>query len=156
MRLTAPNWNTCPDGCQPRSWSGSVPTHNKETVMDLTRITLENLVGGGLEERFSDALDKTIENILDPNTEAKAKRKLVITVTIAPEESRGHAAVAVECETKLVAPKALLTRAYLGMDRRSGQLMACEDNPEQLQLELPEKQRPVAECIRPEIARQGE
>lgn len=54
--------------------------------LELNQMTLANLGGGAAVERFQEELQKVITNILDPNTEAQAKRSVVLKVTIKPEK----------------------------------------------------------------------
>jgi len=51
------------------------------------KITLSTLKGGALEERFQYELKKVLENIVDPNTEAKKQRKITIELILLPDES---------------------------------------------------------------------
>jgi hypothetical protein len=58
-----------------------------------TELTLANLAGGALLECASMELRKICENIQDPNCKPDAKRKLVISVLIEPDETRQMAKV---------------------------------------------------------------
>lgn len=53
------------------------------------KLSLVNLGGGAAVEMFDEALEKVLENILDPNTEAKTKRVITLKMTISPAENRG-------------------------------------------------------------------
>jgi len=46
----------------------------------MSQIDLASLAEGALQERFEQDLQKIAENIQDENTDAKAKRKLTITL----------------------------------------------------------------------------
>jgi hypothetical protein len=51
-------------------------------------LNINELSGGALSEKVNIELRKLAANILDPNTEAKAKRTMTIKITIAPNEKR--------------------------------------------------------------------
>ena len=99
----------------------------------MQELNLANLGGGAVLEKFADELEKTIENILDPNTEAKVKREVTIKVTISPTDTRTWGEIQIAATSKLAPTKAFVTRAYFGVD--NGRHIACEDNPEQLTLD---------------------
>ena len=54
----------------------------------IKNVNLSNFNNGALEEMFAEELKKVINNIADPNTEAKAIRELNIKIKIKPSESR--------------------------------------------------------------------
>jgi hypothetical protein len=49
---------------------------------------LSSIAEGGLQEKVDRALAKVTENILDPNTDTKKKRKVTINITLAPDDNR--------------------------------------------------------------------
>lgn len=56
-------------------------------------LSIPNLCNGGLVERLHGEMRRAVENILDPNTEAKKARKVTLTITIKPNEHRNMAEV---------------------------------------------------------------
>lgn len=57
--------------------------------MDKTiKLNLSAIGDGGLQEKVDKELEKVFDNILDPNTDVKAARKLVITLTMKPDDAR--------------------------------------------------------------------
>lgn len=93
-------------------------------------INLANLGGGAALEKFEDELSRVVENILDPNTEAKVKREIILKVVINPDIERRMGAVTVYASSKLAPPAAFKTRAYFGKDGQKA--LAFEDNPHQV------------------------
>ena len=93
-------------------------------------LTLANLGNGACVERFEEQLQKVIENITDPNTEAKTKRKIVLEVTFVPDRDRDIGAVTVSCQARLAPTVSFRTQAYLGRD--GDRYVAFEDDPKQL------------------------
>ena len=51
-------------------------TNNRDSIMRMAR--------GAFEERVDYEMDKVIQNILDPNTKATAKRKITLTMELTP------------------------------------------------------------------------
>jgi len=98
----------------------------KETV---PVVTLATLADGAASELFQSELERVLRNIQDPNTDAKQKRTITLTVTFAPDEEREIGAVSVKAAAKLAGLKGAKTHVYFG--RHQGQLVATEYNPKQ-------------------------
>ena len=103
---------------------------NKEDK-PMSEITLTNLGGGAAVEKFQEEFEKVVANIMDPNTDPKAKREVVLKVTIQPSADRDWAGMKIEAQAKLAPNVAYATRAFVGIDRQSGKASAFEDNPNQ-------------------------
>lgn len=54
------------------------------------KLDLSQIGDGGLQEKVDKELEKVIANILDPNTETKTARKLAITLTMKPDDTRSN------------------------------------------------------------------
>jgi len=113
-------------------------------------ITLANLKGGAVLERFEDELARVSENILDANCEAKVKREIILRIVIKPDAERRIAAVGIYASSKLAPPLTLVTHAVFGRD--GGKAVAFEDDPEQLTIEnfIESKQTTVAKLQKAE------
>jgi len=96
-------------------------------------ITLDNLKGGAVLERFEDELKRLAENVIDPNCEARAKREIVLRIVVKPDSERRIATIGIYAYSKLAPPLALVTRAFFAKD--GGQAVAFEDDPQQLTLD---------------------
>jgi hypothetical protein len=94
------------------------------------QITLGNLGGGAAVEKFEDELAKVIENILDPNTDAQAKRGIRLDVKIVPNCDRTFGKIEIVAQAKLAPAVAYETQAFFGK-AKSGDPVAYEDNPRQ-------------------------
>ncbi len=101
----------------------------------MAEITLTNLGGGAAIEKFQEELEKVIKNILDPNTDPKAKREVNLKVIIQPNAERNWVAIKIEALAKVAPNVAYATRAFVGIDRDSKRAVACEDNPNQLSID---------------------
>ena len=76
--------------------------------------SLDNLMSGAVSERFNDELQKVLQNVLDPNTDPKKKRKLQFVVTVAPNEKRDAAEFSVDVKASLAPPVPVSTSVYIG------------------------------------------
>lgn len=90
-------------------------------------INLEKFAGGALAEKFNMGLKEVLENIADPNTEAKKKRKLTVELTFNPDEERELSLVDILVKTKLEPPKAVATKILIDKDGQGG-IIASEYN----------------------------
>lgn len=93
-----------------------------EEAIDL--VTLSNLAEGALEELFQDSFQKVLDNIEDPNTDEKAKREIIMRVTVTPDGDRRHAKVSVGCTTKVCGVQAVKARLLIG--KHLGRMVARE------------------------------
>lgn len=100
-------------------------------MTDFPEVTLENLGGGAASERFTDAMREVVENVQDPNTDAKAKRRVVLTATIAPSEDREGAILSFDVQTKLASPKPQAGLIYMGR-KADGTYVAVANDPRQI------------------------
>ena len=51
-------------------------------------VELKDLVGGALQEQFSKAFDKVVENLQNPNTSYRNARKITIELKFTQNEAR--------------------------------------------------------------------
>lgn len=75
---------------------------------------LSEIAHGAVQVKLDRAMTAVAQNILDPNTTAKAKRKVTITITIAPDETRSTAQIEVGTKTTLAPEDSVATTALLG------------------------------------------
>jgi hypothetical protein len=88
-------------------------------------ISLDSLAGGALQEQIQDALKVVLENIKDPNTNYKTKRKLTINLTFASDDKRELAEVAMEVKPTLAAALPSTTRIIIDRDKE-GHVVCAE------------------------------
>ena len=77
---------------------------------------LSKIAEGGVQVKLNRALQQVADNILNPNTEAKKKRKVTITLTIAPNDKRDAADTLVEVKTSLAPETGVSSTMLLGRD----------------------------------------
>ncbi len=92
-------------------------------------LSLDTLAGGAVPEKFAHQLRIILENILDPNTEAEAKRTIEIKVTFRPDEDRQRIDTDVDFKAKLAPLKGDTGQVYVG--EREGEIVAVAYDPRQ-------------------------
>ncbi len=90
-------------------------------------INLEKFAGGALSEKFNMAFQEVLENIADPNTGHKAKRKITVDLTFEPNEERELSQVDIQVKTKLAPSKSVGTTILIDRDGQGG-IIASEYN----------------------------
>lgn len=109
-----------------------------------TKSILE-MAHGAILERVDYEMAKILDNILDANTEATAKRKMTLTLTFAPDGERATVAVSATAKTTLAPTNPAVTSLYL--TEREGKVQAVEMVPQipgQTSLDLEEQAMPSA------------
>lgn len=79
---------------------------------------LSEIADGGLQEKFDRSLKKVIENIMNPNTEAKKKRKVTINISLTPSENRDTVSIDTEVKNTLVPENGVATTLLIGRDAK--------------------------------------
>lgn len=90
-----------------------------------TKFNLETLAGGAFTERVNQALKEVAENILDPNTDHKFKRRVTIDLVFVTKEDRDLTEVDIVAKTKLAPRTAVHTKILLDKDF-DGEVIASE------------------------------
>ena len=84
------------------------------------RDSIMSMARGAFEERVDYEMDKVIQNILDPNTKATAKRKITLTIELTPDDERRQIRVSVTAKS---------TSLYV-TDDSNGELVVAEMVPQ--------------------------
>lgn len=93
---------------------------DKKTI----KLDLSAIGEGGLQEKVDKELEKVFDNILDPNTDSKTARKLTITLTMKPDDSRQTVSTAMEVKSQLAPQKGVATTVLVG--QKDGKVYANE------------------------------
>jgi hypothetical protein len=96
-------------------------------------VSLSNLAGGGVVERFDDELKNILANILDPNT-TLAAREITLKVKIKPDKNRDFGSIDVEVKSKLAPAMPIGTKVFIAVTPSGA--VATEYNPAQQSLPL--------------------
>ena len=93
------------------------------------RDSIMSMAHGAFEERVDYEMDKVIQNILDPNTKATAKRKITLTIELTPDDERRTIGVQVTAKSTLAATNPVATALYVPSDG-NGELVVAEMVPQ--------------------------
>ncbi len=89
-------------------------------------MNMAELASGAVQEKFNEALEVVVANMLDPNTPWKNKRVITLKVAITQNEDRNDTAVEISVEKKLAQPKPIVTHMAIGKDLDTGKVLAQE------------------------------
>ena len=80
---------------------------------EITKKSILEMANGGFLEQVNYKVADVIDNILDPNTAATAKRKMTMTVTFVPDGDRQTIAVSCEVKSALAPTHPVMTSLYV-------------------------------------------
>lgn len=112
------------------------------------RISLDNLCGGALLERFTLAMTQIGRNIMDPNTNPEKARTLTIKMTFKADKNRKNMKMQVQTNISLASPEADETLLLIGQDLRTGRIEMSEYGDDSQRIQMAAESIPVkAEVI---------
>ena len=109
---------------------------NTDSILQMAR--------GAFVERVDYEMHKVIDNILDPNTKATAKRKITLTIELTPDDERRQIQVSVTAKSTLAPTNPVTTSLYVTGDQ-NGELTIVEAVPQvpgQMQMDGGEQEPP--------------
>lgn len=93
------------------------------------RSSLLQMAKGMIQERVDYEVERCIDNILDTNTEPTAKRKVVLTVELAPDFDRETIAISASAKSKL-APATTVDTILVMTSNGDGEVCFAEMLPQ--------------------------
>lgn len=84
-------------------------------------LSLQNLGDGAAIEMFNEELQSVLNNIVDPNTNPKQSREVILKVKITPDEDRQIGTVSVQCKPNLAPAREFLTTCIIGRLGKKGE-----------------------------------
>ena len=84
------------------------------------RISMDDMCGGALLQRFNMEMAKIGRNIMDPNTDPRKPRKLTISLTFKADESRKSLTTSIRTSSSLAPLEPINTIMLAGQDIRTG------------------------------------
>ncbi|KZE67040.1 replication terminator protein [Fictibacillus phosphorivorans] len=81
-------------------------------------INLSSFAEGAVAERFNAELQKILENIADPNTDAAKVRKLTLTLSFKADEKRDIVVTSIQAKSALSPAKHIETKIVMDLDNR--------------------------------------
>lgn len=94
-----------------------------------TRSSILQMAKGAIQERVDYEVSKVIDNILDINTEATAKRKITLTVELKPDENRQFIRVNASAKSTLAPVVPIGTTLGIAADE-NGEMVIVESVPQ--------------------------
>lgn len=94
-----------------------------------TRSSILQMAKGAIQERVDYEVSKVIDNILDINTEATAKRKITLTVELKPDENRQFIRVNASAKSTLAPVVPIGTTLGIASDE-NGEMVIVESVPQ--------------------------
>lgn len=88
-------------------------------------LDLNGFANGAVAEQFNAELRRVLDNIADPNTDPKKKRKISLTLTLQANDKRDLADVDIQAKSTLAPVKPIETKLLMDMDS-NGRTIAAE------------------------------
>lgn len=92
----------------------------------MATVSLQEIIGGALQEQFGKSFDRVIENLSDPNTGFKEARKITIELKFTQNECRDDVSCSVSVKEKLAAQSPMKTAFLMGKNLKTGEMYAEE------------------------------
>lgn len=93
------------------------------------RSSLLQMAKGAIQERVDYEVTRVVDNLLDMNTEAKAKRKVVLTITMTADDDRRVVKVEASAKSSLAPVTPIGTSLVITADK-NGEMMLAEIIPQ--------------------------
>lgn len=99
---------------------------------ELRTISLEELAEGATGERWLLEFERLLDNALDPNRDAEAKRAINLKISVKPNEKRNGGKMSIVVTSKLAPLSEISEQIHFGRHRETGEPMAVRFDPGQL------------------------
>lgn len=87
---------------------------------------LETFAGGELSRQINRDIEAVMRNVVDPNTDVKAKRKITVTIEFKPNEQRNFITTNVNSKPTLAPALGAVTALGVQQDLTSGAIDVAE------------------------------
>lgn len=115
-------------------------------MMDNTeqRNSIMQMAKGAFQERVDYEMTRVIDNILDPNTKATAKRRITLTIELTPDDERENIAVAVQAKSTLASTNPVTTALFIARGRNGERIIGekVSQIPGQIRMDGSEQEPP--------------
>ena len=86
-------------------------------MSNIKEVNILELAQGAIQEQTNNELGRVLANILDPNTDAMATRKLTITLTFKSNENRSIVSLSAQAKATTAPVRAISTSIMVDQDR---------------------------------------
>lgn len=93
------------------------------------RDSIMSMARGAFQERVDYEMGRVVDNILDLNTKATAKRKITLTIELTPDDERQTISVAVQAKATLAPTNPVATALCITRDG-NGEMVVAEMVPQ--------------------------
>ena len=100
---------------------------------NIDRSSILQMARGAFQERVDYEMGRVVDNILDLNTKATAKRKITLTIELTPDDERQTISVAVQAKATLAPTNPVATALCITSDG-NGEMVVAEEAPKILKL----------------------
>lgn len=100
------------------------------TTDQMDKRSILEMSAGAILERVDYEMGKVLENILDPNTKADAKRKITVSLELAPSADRKTITVRTTAKSTLVATDPVTTSLFITGKPSTGEVVVAEMVPQ--------------------------
>ena len=94
-----------------------------------TKSSILQMAKGAIQERVDYEVSKVIDNILDVNTDAKAKRKITLTIEMKPDDNRQFITISASAKSTLAPVTPIGTTLGIAADG-NGEMVIVESIPQ--------------------------
>ena len=99
------------------------------TINKEQKNSILQMAKGAFQERVDYEMSRVVDNILDMNTQATAKRKITLTIELQPDAERRVIHVAVQAKAALASTNPVSTALYITNDEH-GEMFVAEMQPQ--------------------------
>lgn len=92
----------------------------------MRHFNLESFAGGELSRQINRDIEAVMRNVVDPNTDVKAKRKITVTIEFKPNEQRNFITTNVNSKPTLAPALGAVTALGVQQDLTSGVIDVAE------------------------------
>lgn len=92
----------------------------------MRHFNLETFAGGELSRQINRDIEAVMRNVVDPNTDVKAKRKITVTIEFKPNEQRNFITTNVNSKPTLAPALGAVTALGVQQDLTSGVIDVAE------------------------------
>lgn len=92
----------------------------------MRHFNLETFAGGELSRQINRDIEAVMRNVVDPNTDVKAKRKITVTIEFKPNEQRNFITTNVNSKPTLAPALGAVTALGVQQDLTSGAIGVAE------------------------------
>lgn len=96
---------------------------------NIDRSSILQMACGAFQERVDYEMGRVVDNILDLNTKATAKRKITLTIELTPDDERQTISVAVQAKATLAPTNPVATALCITSDG-NGEMVVAEMVPQ--------------------------